>query len=174
MKVKKVNMPEDTFIAKTFNKIDYSDAFMVENEYNNEFAIEDVVKTFFQSFENWINWLLYIRNVIVKPLGLKADTSSIRTGNYDHFKGEKGEFIDFFEVYERSDNEIMLGLNDKHLNARASFILKKKQNAYIIMLVTAVHFNYWLGRTYFIPVKPLHKIIVQQILKNTSRKLTDN
>ena len=41
-------------------------------------------------------------------------------------------------------------------------------------LVTTVHYNYWLGKLYFIPVKPFHKLIIISSLRKTVKKLDKN
>jgi hypothetical protein len=165
MNINKINIPKDSLIYRSFDRIDYQDAYMVEEAFNKQLTPEDVVKSFFKIFTSWINLLLYIRNIIVKPFGLETGDPEVINRNIDSFKGKIGETIQFFNVYDRSKDEIVLGVDDKHLDARLSFILKKNQNRYQIMLITTVHFNYWFGNVYFFFVKPFHKIIIKACLK---------
>jgi hypothetical protein len=165
MNINKTNIPTDSLIYRSFDRIDYQDAYSVEEAFNKQLTPEDVVKSFFKIFPSWIKLLLHIRNIIVKPFGLETSDPEVINRNIDSFKGKIDETIRFFKVYDRSKDEIMLGADDKHLDARLSFILKKNQNRYQIMLITIVHFNYWLGNAYFFFVKPFHKVIIKASLR---------
>lgn len=171
MNIEKVNLPGNSLISRSFGKIDYNDAYMIECRFNRELPVEDVVKTFFSTFSGWVNRLMHVRNILVKPFGLKSDESTIVKNDYKNFRGVKGETIDFFQVFDRTTDEVMLGADDKHLDARLSFILKKNNDKYSIILTTTVHYNNMLGRIYFIPVKPFHKIIIKSCLKKTVERL---
>jgi len=73
-----------------------------------------------------------------------------------------------FRVYSKTENEVILGENDKHLNFRISLLKednKVKENQKKLTISTTVKFNNWFGKLYFLPVKPFHKIIVAKMLK---------
>ena len=71
-----------------------------------------------------------------------------------------------FRILDKTDNEIIFGKVDKHLNFRSSFLINNnsKDSVKKINLSTVVKFNNMLGRLYFIPVKPFHKLIMRTIL----------
>jgi hypothetical protein len=163
--IKKLNIPADSLINKSFDRIDYQDAYMVEETFNKKLSPEDVVKSVFKISPFWVTWLMYLRNIIVKPFGLITGNSEMINTKIDSFKGEIGDSISFFKIYDRSKNEIILGADDKHLNGRLSIILKHNQRKYQIMLITSVCFNYWLGNIYFFFIKPFHKIVMRACLK---------
>ena len=77
-------------------------------------------------------------------------------------------------MFTTTENEVILGEDDKHLNFRVSLILnpkgKKTENKDLIVSTT-VEFNNWFGRLYFLPVRPFHKLIVPTILKGMIRDL---
>ena len=77
-------------------------------------------------------------------------------------------------MFTKTENEVILGEDDKHLNFRVSLILnpkgKKTENKALIVSTT-VEFNNWFGRLYFLPVRPFHKLIVPTILKGMIRDL---
>jgi hypothetical protein len=87
---------------------------------------------------------------------------------------ELGEQLGIFELLDKSENEIIVGGDDKHLNLRVSLLLEPmtKVTAKIELIITScVKFNNLFGKVYFIPVKPFHKIIVYRTLKNILRQL---
>lgn len=71
-----------------------------------------------------------------------------------------------FRILDKTDNEFIFGKDDKHLNFRSSFLINVNSNDGVkkINLSTVVKFNNMLGRLYFIPVKPFHKLIMRTIL----------
>jgi hypothetical protein len=92
----------------------------------------------------------------------------------DNIKLELGEQLGIFELLDKSENEIIVGGDDKHLNLRVSLLLEPmtKVTAKIELIITScVKFNNLFGKVYFIPVKPFHKIIVYRTLKNILRQL---
>jgi hypothetical protein len=69
-----------------------------------------------------------------------------------------------FTVSARSENEIVMEENDKHLKFRTSLLMDGGQ----LYLTTLVRYNHWLGKLYFIPVKPFHRMLIKSQLKKTS------
>lgn len=107
----------------------------------------------FNRFPVWIDWLLKLRNKLVKPLGL--DTTS--------------RFSD--SVCERSVNEIIWGMPDKHLNFHVSMSCGEyKNDKQELRITTIVKYNNRLGRMYFFFIRPFHKIIIYSLLKRIKNK----
>lgn len=90
--------------------------------------------------------MLKLRNTIVGVLGLKIGGAEAA-----------------FPVISQTENEVVTGLSDKHLNFRASIL--KDPAAGTVSLTTIVHFNNAWGHLYVLPVKPFHKIIMRTLLK---------
>lgn len=114
---------------------------------------------------SWVRKLMLIRDSIVKFLGLKTSPKL----QHLNTKIEVGKQIGIFKVYSTSTNEILLGEDDKHLNFRVS-IYKEPSNQFV-NVSTVVHFNNLLGRIYFFPVKPIHRLIVTAALRETVNRL---
>jgi hypothetical protein len=138
-------IPENSVISNGFEKIDYFDTYRVVKTTNA--SAEEIAADIFK-LPNWANWLMKIRNSIVRVFGLKTSNEA-----------RKG----LFTVIDQNENEIVMGENDKHLNFRTS-VLVDRTNSFIY-LITLVRFNNFWGRLYFLPVKPFHKLIVKSIMK---------
>ncbi len=104
------------------------------------------------AFPFWASWLLRLRNILVAPLGLTNDVP-------------KGEKIGPFPIDQRNEQEIILGLDDSHLNFRIS-ILTTGTEAYC---ATWVHRNNWLGRIYLAAIMPFHILIVRNAVSQIWR-----
>jgi len=144
-------IPKNSVIASGFGKIDYCDSYRIIKTTDD--AVEEITAKIFKQ-SKWEKWLMGIRDSIVRIFGLKTSK--------EIFEGQ-------FPIIEQQENEIVMGENDKHLDVRVS-VLVDRENSYIY-LTTIVHFNNFLGRLYFLPVKPFHKIIVKSSFK---RKVIEN
>jgi hypothetical protein len=71
----------------------------------------------------------------------------------------------------RSDDEILFGGEDKHLDFRASLLVQRDAAQSSAVLSTVVHYNNWFGRFYFFFVRPFHRLIVASLLRNLRRRL---
>lgn len=111
---------------------DYLDSFSKEVVVNKNITPDTFFDMVFNRFPAWIDWLLKLRNKIVKPLGL--DTTS--------------RFPD--SVCERSANEIIWGMPDKHLNFNVSMWCGEyRDGKQELRITTVVKYNNWFGRLYF-------------------------
>ncbi|MEM8567447.1 MAG: DUF2867 domain-containing protein, partial [Bacteroidota bacterium] len=87
--------------------------------------------------------------------------------------GQPGESLALFHVKDRTDTEILTGENDKHLDFSLSIMGQPSHQGFEIILTTTVIFNNWLGRLYFFPVKPVHKLLVPAMLERMAKKLSE-
>ena len=132
---------------------DYLDSFSKEVEIKENITPDAFFNMAFNQFPAWIDWLLKLRNTLVKPLGL--DTTS-------HFSDS---------ICERNDNEIIWGLPDKHLNFYVSMWCGEyKDGKQELMITTVVKYNNWLGHVYFFVIRLFHGIIIRSLLRNIEHK----
>jgi hypothetical protein len=144
-------IPKDSVILNGFDKVDYYDIYQIQKK--TEKSAEEISKEIMK-LPNWAVVLFKLRNSIVKIFGLKTERKN-------------KEQDTFFTLIEKTENEIVLGEVDKHLDFRVS-IMKDTENT--ISLTTVVHFNNVWGRIYFLPVKPFHKIIIKTLLRKYLKK----
>ncbi|WP_100615704.1 DUF2867 domain-containing protein [Confluentibacter citreus] len=176
MKVIKTIIPNDSVLNASHKKYHYVDSFQgIINDANNKFTSGDVGKAFFSSGPKWIGHLFAMRNRIASLFGLKtAGNLTDRERQLENFKCEPGERLGLFKVFTKTENEVILGEDDKHLNFRVSLFLKEQTNKTYykeLTVSTAVEFNNWFGRLYFLPVRPFHKRIVPTMLKSIAKEL---
>ena len=74
-----------------------------------------------------------------------------------------------FQVFDKNENELILGEDDKHLNFRISLFIDHQSKE--IIITTTVIYNNWFGKLYFLPVKPFHRFIVPSMLKAIIKEL---
>lgn len=140
-------------LIENYLPADYLDSFSKEIETKENITPDVFFDMAFNQFPTWIDWLLKLRNTIVKPLGL--DTTS--------------RFSD--SVCERNANEIIWGMPDKHLNFHVSMWCgEHRDGKQELRITTVVKYNNWFGRLYFFAVRPFHRIIIRSLLNSVENK----
>ncbi|MDN3724264.1 DUF2867 domain-containing protein [Aequorivita sp. SDUM287046] len=175
MAISATDIPPNSLLKAELN-YDYIDSFQgYFNDPLQKIGITDIGKSFFSSGPKWIDGLFEFRNKLVGLFGLKTSGKiTNRQKMLEDFKCEKGEQMGLFKVLDKTNGEIILGEDDKHLNFRISLlIVNQNQNTIdkLLIITTAVKFNNWFGRLYFIPVRPFHKLIVPVMLKGIVRNV---
>lgn len=176
MKIIKTKIPENSLLYPDRNRYSYIDSYQGNiTEKNNTISIVDVAKVFIKPGPKCIGFLLVLRNKIVSVFGLKNDIGD--TKHPESFKFEPGEQAGLFRVFIRTNDEIILGEDDKHLNFRVSLFLQESGNNKsnkIVTVTTIVIYNNWFGQLYFFMIKPFHKLIVTRMLKKNLQELELN
>lgn len=178
MITKRAEIPECSILKRNGESFDYIDSFqslMFTKEQNVD--ITKILKLFIFSGPKWVDHLLNIRDKIVGLFGLKtikqiADNKK----QVDNAKYNIGEQLGMFKLFDKSESEFILGEDDKHLNFRVSLLLEpigseidKKR----LSITTTVKYNNIFGRIYFLPVKPIHRLIVRTTLKDIMKQLEE-
>ncbi|MBN1969887.1 MAG: DUF2867 domain-containing protein [Candidatus Delongbacteria bacterium] len=171
MIIKQNKIPDYSILKKEEKLFHYIDSFQSPNIIIS--ADNDVIsigRLFLTSGPKWADSLMLIRDRVVSVFGLK--TSEAR--NPDNLYFQEGEQLDIFKVYAKTENELVLGDDDKHLSFRVSLLLDCKNNDIEkkkIMITTTVEYKNIFGRIYFLPVKPIHQLIVKETLKKMIEKI---
>ena len=106
----------------------------------------------------WFRILLAIRDRAVTLFGVKATGDLVAE-----------DYIAFFPVLSRSADEIVLGADDRHLDFRASVLLRRADNR--LAVTTAVRCHNLLGRLYLAAILPFHVLIAIDVLRRLRRRL---
>lgn len=166
-------IPENSILKSSqgnFNYIDSFSGWAITKEQTVDAPL--FLKLFASGGPKWVDYLLAVRDKIVGVFGLK--TGGNKTQPSDYSKCAIGEQVGIFTVFDKAENEFILGENDKHLDFRVSLLVEPSENETNkakLSITTAVKFNNWFGKLYFLPVKPMHGIIVRKSLKDIIRKM---
>jgi len=171
-----MELPDKSILKKDGKHYDYIDSYQSKFvDKNNTISPTEIGKAFFSSGPKWVEKLFLLRNKIVGLFGLKTSGNiTDRQKQLDNFKCEPGEQLGLFKVYAKTNNEVVLGEDDKHLNFRVSLLLDQLFNETdnkTLTITTTVEFNNKFGRLYFLPVRPFHKLIVPKMLKAIIKEL---
>jgi hypothetical protein len=110
----------------------------------------------FARMPSWVSRLMHLRNVLVRPLGLKTAP--------DPTLGPDGS-IGFFPVVSRTPDKVVLGLDDRHLDFRIVIdVAPSGAERGKVTATTFVKTHGALGVAYLNAILPFHRIIVPTLL----------
>lgn len=165
--VRAAPVPGGGLAAAGFPGVDYSDAYTVVLPLH--VSARSFAEAVFASAPWWVGGLMALRNAIVRPLGLIATRSRLehaaRTTN------GTGARIGMFPVLAEAMDEVVLGLDDRHLDFRISVRVLDDGGERFGVVTTLVRFHGVLGRAYFALVRPAHRLIVPAMLGGALREV---
>lgn len=136
---------------------DWADRFELALDGKGVTAAEAAERSLGRS-PRWVRVLLGLRNRIVSVVGLKSAAPSGRLG-----------LIGAFPVVSKSDDEVVLGFDDKHLDFRIVVDVRAGSAVnQIVGVTTLVRRHNTLGRVYLMAVTPFHKAIVPTLLSRVA------
>lgn len=165
--VRPVRVPQGGLASGTFSSIDYADAYAVAlppSTCANAFA-----RAVFASPPHWVSVLMWLRHALVAPLGLIATRPALERAAAK--ANGTAERIGVFPVLAEVPGEVLLGLDDRHLDFRVSVRVLDDAGVRLGVVTTLVRFHGALGRAYFLPVRPAHRLIVPAMLRHGARLL---
>ena len=159
--VENIDIPHEEMSNYEFAPLDYADAFRVKLLNHSELSMSELAHQVFgksESYPVYVRFLLWLRDLLVKPFGLKT------AGDIEKILDD-GEWIGFFRVYQNSENEIIIGGDDRHLDVRVSLLRTMNDKTSFLTISTFVRLNNLLGKIYFAVIRHFHRIIVPDTIK---------
>lgn len=141
-KAVKSSLPPHSLLQAYVQAGDFLDCYRCETAIAVDLAARQAM-----DFPAWVRKLMWLRNLIVAPFGLKTDLDETQT-------------IGVFPIVDRNDNEVIMGFDDKHLDFRIS-ILTDGQHAFA---VTWVRRHNWFGHLYLALIMPFHILIMRNAI----------
>ena len=164
--VSPVELPSQSAIARIYKSVHLADAYAVQLPSNASRDPDVLARFVFSHQPDWIAALTKVRDAIVIGFGLKT------TGHLASLPDAKASRISFFRIYSKSDTEIVVGEDDKHLDFRVSLLWSRSdasQTGYTLTLSTVVHCHNLLGRIYLSVITPFHKLVVRATLRRAAQ-----
>jgi hypothetical protein len=156
-KVHQIELPSASRLRAFYGRADFADAFAVSLSEKASGDAEVFARHIFAQQPEWVATLLTIRDILVQPLGLKRAVDLQANG---------GDRIGIFRVFERHEDEIILGEDDRHLDFRVSVLVQPadQDRPRRLILTTLVFYNRLLGRAYIALIAPFHRMVVRASL----------
>lgn len=123
----------------------------------------DVARAMLSRFPPWVRLLMTLRNSVTNVFGLKSTGSNLA--------GDKGK-IGFFPIVSQSDDQVVLGFDDRHLDFRVVIGVRDDgEGRRLIDTTTLVRRKILLGRIYIALITPFHRLIVSKMLANFGKRV---
>jgi len=133
---------------------DWADRFELALDGKGVTAAEAAERSLGRS-PRWIRELLRLRNRMVSLVGLKS--AAPRSGRFG--------LVGAFPVLSTTDDEVVLGFDDKHLDFRIIVDVRAGSAVnQIVGVTTLVRRHNTLGWVYLAAITPFHKVIVPTLL----------
>jgi hypothetical protein len=107
----------------------------------------------------WAEALLTLRNILVRPFGLKTSGAGTTT---------PGQMIGIFPIVSETPDRLVAGFNDSHLDFRFVVDVAASGDRQQVTATTLVLTHNWLGRTYLALILPFHRLIVRAMLRRVA------
>ena len=107
----------------------------------------------------WAEALLSLRNLLVRPFGLKTSGASTTAPR---------EMIGIFPIVSERPDRLVAGFNDKHLDFRIVVDVATSGATQNVTATTLVLTHNWLGRIYLTVIMPFHRLIVRTLLRQVA------
>ena len=165
--VREVPPPAESGVASWFDA-DLADAFAVPvDAADGAKGIDNLARSALGDPAPWVRLLLGLRDALVAGFRVKTSQEVRRAAIADN-----AERIDFFRIRARSDRELILGEDDRHLDFRLSLLLRVRPDGSGDELVatTVVRCHNALGRVYLGLIARFHRLVVISNLSRASNK----
>ncbi len=155
--VRTIAFPQESRLAERAARAFYVDAYEADLADSSLTPLQ-IARAAFRSTPEWVEALVALRDRIVAPLGLKRVG---RLGERVEAGEAPGDRLIIFRIESCDAAELVLGVDDSHLDVRLSFL--KRPGTYVIATVVETHNR--LGRIYMAPVGRVHKAIVRLMMR---------
>lgn len=164
MTVKACRMPEASVLAQGTGTYYYTDSYKAPLS-RPELSIHELYYGVMGHFPPWVKALMMARNRIVRLWGLQGATDDQLSKMELKPEYAVGDYICNWEIHAQSENELVTGMDDKHLDFRVSML----REGDTLTATTVVTTHNALGRAYLMTILPFHKLIVRTMLANAAK-----
>ncbi|MER5541071.1 DUF2867 domain-containing protein [Streptomyces sp. NPDC002586] len=152
-RVLSVPIPDDSSLQSLVPRVDYSDAFAVRLPPDAGTDAGEWADRFFADPPSWIRRMLALRDALVGMFGLKTNDLEAAVP---------------FPELTRTEREVVYGVDDRHLDFRASVHVARSGEDVRLSVATVVHQHSLFGRLYFLPVRVVHPLIIRSMLRRVA------
>lgn len=162
-----VALPARSAVTTIFKSVNLADAFAIRLPSSASTDPDVLARFIFSHQPAWIGTLMTVRDAIVERFGLKTAKHLATLAN-----DASAPRVGIFKVYSTSEDEIVLGEDDKHLDFRVSVLCSgapAPDGSRELTLTTVVHCHNQLGRAYIRTIAPFHRMVVMASLRSAAQ-----
>ncbi len=168
--VRAVPPPNGSKLSPLYKSAYFIDSFAVAlPQSSSAYSPHALTRTVFCDPPAWFSWMLWIRDQVMSVFSVKRSTEMQAEA------AAKGvETISMFPIISQTENEIVLGEKDSHLDFQTSFLVRESPldaaggggsaGDKELVATTVVHCHGLLGKVYITIIKPFHVLVVRSSL----------
>jgi len=161
-KVTETTVPDDSALQSWLAGADFYDAYEAPLATATLSPTEIFLRAS-HTTPRWVEELMAIRNRIVRLFGLK-DVGAMKVAARAPDSYQVGDRLGIFSIFGKTENELLLGIDDSHLDVRVSVLKSQRNGIPHYVLSTVVHVHNLLGRVYMAPVGRIHPFVVRSMM----------
>ncbi|RYU75834.1 DUF2867 domain-containing protein [Hymenobacter persicinus] len=162
-----VAVPVASQLYHDFPGFHYADAYALVLPPAMPSRAPAVAQRLFGQAPGWVRRLLRLRDWLVRPFGLVTFPPAPPRPDARIAPGEQ---LGPFRIFRVSSPEVLLGLDDRHLDFRVSvWVTEPTVAPPRVVVSTAVRFHNPFGRLYFTLIRPVHGLVVKALLRQALR-----
>ncbi len=154
--------PSQAVQSSGLPRIDFADCYHGHTARAGVTAME-AAQAAFDKPPGWVGALMAVRDGVVGRLGLKTSRAAAAAAT--------GSKAGFFPVISEMPNEVVLGLDDKHLDFRIWVSTQGMDGGTDVRMSTLVRLHGRPGRIYLTAIMPFHKLLSRHMLRRSLRSL---
>ena len=144
-------VPDTLLLAEALPQVDWADAYAVRRPTGSSSDPQAWADAVFRAPPLWVGALLLARESLVRLVGIDRAGPGA------------------FDPVARTDDEVLLGIDQNHLGFRASVLCQSDR----VVVSTVVHLHNRRGRFYWLIVRPLHPAVVRAMLRRAAARVPD-
>ena len=163
-KARKVAFPVESQLHRSLDQAFYSDAFETDLVDASLTPLEIATRAL-ASTPRWVDGLVELRDRVASLFGLKQ-VGRLKLAGCGRSLSEPavGDAFSIFRVVFVDSSELVLGIDDTHLDVRMSFLKRLTDSRASYVVSSWVKTHNVLGRVYMLPVAPVHRLLVSLMM----------
>ncbi len=167
MKVVECDVPSGSMLSRELiERAYFRDSFRASLN-RSDLGVTDIFFAIFAHHPLWMKLLLIVRNKAASLAGLDAPSASeiIRHADIKD-RYVIGEKIGVWPIFSLSEDEVVAGRNNKHLDFRVSVLKLPDGDGSSVAVSTVCTVHNLFGKLYLFFVVPFHRYGVRKLMSN--------
>lgn len=127
-------------------------------------SMADIFFNLFGHHPGWVKRLLMLRNRIAAPFGLDVPKAADIIKPVQKARYQVGDIIGPWPIFSLSDDELIVGRDNKHLDFRLSLLRDQGEGTASVTVSTVCDVHNLAGKAYLFFIIPFHKWGVKQMM----------
>ncbi|MFA6122557.1 MAG: DUF2867 domain-containing protein [Sphingomonas sp.] len=159
-----IPFPSDSALYQDLARADFADAYRTPLRDRTATPVEIFLQAT-RATPEWVNTLMALRNVVARAIGIKDVGIMGANASRPADSYASGDRLGIFTVIESGAHELLLGIDDSHLDVRVSVLKSDAADGPTCTISTLVRIKNLLGHLYMLPVGRIHPHVVRAMMR---------